>query len=139
MGVFAKTDIAPHTTVGDYKGEPLTQRDVDVRYGLNRASPEWTETDEEWMRKREDLAVECTGRFIFKVCEDLFLDSEDYRFSCWTRFLNHGEANLKVKSLPRGFDGEPRVWFVSTREILAGEELVWDYGEEYWLEDDLVV
>jgi SET domain-containing protein len=28
--------------------------------------------------------------------------------------------------------GQPRVWFVSTRPIAAGEELLFDYGDNYW-------
>ena len=38
-----------------------------------------------------------------------------------------------------GWDGNPRVWFTAKRDIEAGEELTFDYGEDYWLEGDNVV
>ena len=28
--------------------------------------------------------------------------------------------------------GNPRVWFVAIRDIEVGEELLYDYGDEYW-------
>ena len=34
------------------------------------------------------------------------------------------------------FTGEPRVWFVATRDIAPGDELCFDYGDDYWYEAD---
>jgi len=47
-------------------------------------------------------------------------------------------TNLQVKSLERGYDGKPRVWFVATCDIEPDEELLWDYGEDYWYADDTI-
>ena len=33
-------------------------------------------------------------------------------------------------------DGKPRAWFVTLRAVSAGEELYWDYGPEFWSEED---
>ena len=38
--------------------------------------------------------------------------------------------------LPKGMDGKPRAWFVTLRAVSAGEELYWDYGPEFWSEED---
>lgn len=45
--------------------------------------------------------------------------------------------NLPVAQvLPKGMDGKPRAWFVTLRAVSAGEELYWDYGPEFWSEED---
>eukprot|EP00967_Tisochrysis_lutea_P140391 scaffold256444_cov32-Tisochrysis_lutea.AAC.2 len=75
---------------------------------------------------------------LFKLSGNCFIDSEDPAVATWTRYLNHGTPNLRVKSLERGYDGSPRVWFVATRDIDPGDELLWDYGEDYWFEDDTI-
>ena len=55
----------------------------------------------------------------------------------WCRYINHhNDPNMRVKSLAYAFGGEPRVWFVATRDIAPGEELSFDYGDEYWVETD---
>ena len=42
-----------------------------------------------------------------------------------------------MKSLAfSGITGESRVWFVATRDIEVGEELCFDYGEDYWFAED---
>ena len=79
-----------------------------------------------------------TGDYIFRVEDDLYVDAEDPKHANWCRFINHSaDANLRVKSLAfSGITGEPRVWFVATRDIAPGEELCFDYGEDYWFEED---
>ena len=32
--------------------------------------------------------------------------------------------------------GNPKVWFVAMRAIEPGEELLFDYGDNYWDEDE---
>jgi euchromatic histone-lysine N-methyltransferase len=70
----------------------------------------------------------------------MYVDAEDEYESLWTRFLNHdSNPNLVGKSIHESYDGRPRVWFVTRRDVVAGEELCFDYGDEYWLPDDSVV
>lgn len=130
FGVFATRRLVSFEKVGDYVGERLSQRDVDVRYRPQSSAD--TAADTAWRQSRERRGVGCTGRFLFKIADHLFVDSEDPSFATWTRYLNHGEPNLRVKSLEKGYDGKPRVWFVATCDIAPGEELLWDYGEDYW-------
>ena len=71
----------------------------------------------------------------------IYVDAEDEYQSLWTRFINHASPpnnNLLPKSVPESYDGNPRVWFMANRDIDAGEELCFDYGEDYWLEGDEV-
>ena len=69
-----------------------------------------------------------------------YVDAEDPKCSNWCRFINHAaEPNLRVKSLAfSGITMKHRVWFVSTREIQPGDELCFDYGEDYWFSDDKI-
>ena len=72
----------------------------------------------------------------------IYLDAKDESCSLWTRFLNHASpphVNVNPKSIHESFDGNPRVWFVANRDIEAGEELCFDYGDDYWLDGDNVV
>ena len=97
-----------------------------------------------WFKARQDKKVSTTGEYLFAISSslgaepDIFIDAEDPWRSNWCRFINHSsDANLRVKSLAySGYTQGPRVWFVSTRPIEAGEELCFDYGEEYWFEED---
>uniref|UniRef100_A0A7S0L8E2 SET domain-containing protein n=1 Tax=Coccolithus braarudii TaxID=221442 RepID=A0A7S0L8E2_9EUKA len=140
LGIFATRRLGELMTVGNYAGEQLTQRDIDVRFGQPpRSHALWSEDDEGWYTRRESRGVACTGDYIFKVGDDLYIDGEDCSTSNWTRFLNHGEPNLRVKSLLKGMDGKPRVWFVALRDIEIGEELLWDYGESYWKAEDVII
>jgi SET domain-containing protein len=76
---------------------------------------------------------------LFKVSDACYVDSEDPSYSIWTRYLNHGSTpNVRVKSVERGRNGRPRVWFVATRDVEPGDELLWDYGEDYWYADDII-
>ncbi|EOD05775.1 hypothetical protein EMIHUDRAFT_219861 [Emiliania huxleyi CCMP1516] len=139
-GVFAARHIPAEVSVGDYAGDILSQRDVEVRYeAAPRAHALWCEADEAWLRRRGALGIGCSGDYIFRVGDDTFVDSEEYATANWTRFLNHGaDANLRVKSLLKGMDGRPRVWFQALRDIEPGEELLWDYGESYWRASDVL-
>ena len=71
------------------------------------------------------------------------MDAEDEHCSPWTRFLNHAAPpydNLSPRSIHDTYDGRgPRVWFVTKRRVRPGDELCFDYGDEYWLEGDDVV
>jgi len=103
--------------------------------------------DKAWIQSRIDREQTLTGTYVYGVTvpdddPPLYVDSEDEDVGGWTRFLNHsgdlGGCNLVPKSVHESWDGKPRVWFVAKRDIEAGEELCFDYGDGYWLEGDVV-
>ena len=56
-----------------------------------------------------------------------FLDARESRH--FSRYFNHAEeGNLEFEVYPE----EQRVEFFACRDIAAGEELTFDYGESYW-------
>ena len=134
FGAFAARNFDEDITIADYVGEQLTQAEVDVRY--KKSKMDWK--DKLWRKSRQLKGITVSGDYIFRVEDDLYVDAEDPAHANWCRFINHSsDANLRVKSLAySGYTQGPRVWFVSTRPIKAGEELCFDYGEEYWFEED---
>jgi uncharacterized protein len=60
----------------------------------------------------------------------LTIDSE--KWGNFTRFINHSDTpNLESYSF--FFEGQFRIGFRTLREVQAGEELRYDYGDIYWL------
>eukprot|EP00535_Pseudo-nitzschia_heimii_P005808 CAMPEP_0197173364 /NCGR_PEP_ID=MMETSP1423-20130617/332_1 /TAXON_ID=476441 /ORGANISM="Pseudo-nitzschia heimii, Strain UNC1101" /LENGTH=213 /DNA_ID=CAMNT_0042622175 /DNA_START=35 /DNA_END=673 /DNA_ORIENTATION=+ len=130
LGVVTNVKIPVGTVVGDYKGEVMTEEEKDRRY-LESYAHLRKPIDEEWRKSRIDRGQTLTGTYLYGVVvpnqsSQIFVDAEDEYCSLWTRFLNHASppaANVNPKSLHQGIDGNPRVWFVSTRDIEIGEEI----------------
>ena len=93
-----------------------------------------------WTQERQSRGVGVTGTYVFNAGEhpttgrDILLDAEDPLHSNWTRFLNHSakHANLTVERevpiSPSQNAISPIVRFVVSRDIAAGDELLFDYG-----------
>lgn len=146
LGVTTKIKIPAGTVVGDYKGEVMSEEEKDRRY-LQSFAHLRLPNDEEWRKSRIEKGQTLTGTYLYgidipKESSQIFVDAEDEYQSLWTRFLNHASppaANVNPKSLYQGMDGNPRVWFVSIRDIEIGEEICFDYGDDYWLPEDNVL
>jgi len=94
-----------------------------------------------------DRGQSLTGCYLYGVSLPhdkgrIYVNAEDEHESLWMRFLNHASPslnNVNPKSIHESWDGNPRVWFVANRDIAEGEEICFDYGDDYWLEGDAVV
>eukprot|EP00804_Cyclotella_cryptica_P008886 CCRYP_013094-RA/>CCRYP_013094-RA protein AED:0.54 eAED:0.42 QI:0/-1/0/1/-1/1/1/0/857 len=166
LGVITNKPIKIGEFVGNYEGEIMPEDVKDRRY-LKSLQHKLTEEDREWIQSRLDRGQTITGCYLYGVDLDggniykhfgrnrgnggdpqeeehvsrIFVDAEDEYTSLWTRFINHASPpldNLKPMSVPESYDGKPRVWFMAKRDIEAGEELCFDYGDDYWLEGDEV-
>uniref|UniRef100_A0A7S0L0H8 SET domain-containing protein n=2 Tax=Coccolithus braarudii TaxID=221442 RepID=A0A7S0L0H8_9EUKA len=80
-----------------------------------------------------------SGAYIMTLGDSWVLDGEDETRSAWTRFVNHSrrKANCASYFLVVSPTEESRytlnsVYLEATRDISAGEELLIDYGPEYW-------
>jgi SET domain-containing protein len=145
LGVVTKVRIPKGTVVGDYTGEVMSADEKDRRY-LESLSHLLTPDDFEWKQSRINRGQTITGTYLYGVVvpngEAIYVDAEDEYSSLWTRFLNHAsppDNNVNPKSIHQSWDGQPRVWFVAIRDIEVGEEICFDYGEDYWLPGDNVV
>ena len=103
LGVFATAAIASGTFVVDYAGEVIDADEVAARH------------------------PELEPEYAFRVGE-LYIDAE--RCDHWSKRMNHDALDpaldFEVSESP------PRVRFTAIRDVAAGEELTFDYGEEYW-------
>lgn len=112
FGAWAGRHFDEGVIVGDYVGERLTKRDVAARYDHTEA---YNLDDHIWVLSREERGIPTTGRYIYRVEEDLYIDAEDPEVSSWARYINHSkEPNLMGKSLAKSYTGEPRVWSVQS-------------------------
>lgn len=164
LGVITNKAFKIGEFIGNYEGEiQIMSEEVKDRRYLKSLEHKLTDEDREWMQNRLDRGQTITGTYLYGVDLDvgnaykhfgrkhedteeetpdrIFVDAEDEYESLWTRFINHASPpldNLKPMSVPESYDGKPRVWFMAKRDIEPGEELCFDYGEDYWLEGDEV-
>ncbi|MDQ8193151.1 SET domain-containing protein-lysine N-methyltransferase [Coraliomargarita sp. SDUM461004] len=103
MGLFAKHAIAAEDTIGYYTGEIITEKEFH--------DPERP-----------------FSAYILWVCRTHIIVGEGPK-SNYTRYINHSDT-------PNAFLIVSSRWktarFEALREIQAGEEIFFNYGEDYW-------
>ena len=138
LGLFAAFPIEAHRPLGYYEGELLTQSQYSSRYPRGESRYAFLVLDT------------CQRR------ERVYIDSADPRRSNQARYMNHSHES-NVRSRLRHWDVERRtclgfeasqrsvgvcmrqskgchifaIEFLSQRDIAAGEELLFNYGELY--------
>ena len=112
LGLFARQELSDNTWVGDYVGEVLSQDEYLQRY------------------PNEDAA------YVLSANTDYNIDAADPARSSFLRYANHSrEFNMIYTVLRVRGRREKHVKFYTTRRVLLGEELVFDYGEQYWTKE----
>lgn len=105
-GVFAKEIILPKAFVGEYVGV-VKKRSIFPNNNL--------------------YAMRYPTLFLNK--RDYYIDAE--KMGNFTRFFNHSpDPNLEIESIY--FSPFTRMIFTAKRKIESGEQLLFDYGDEYW-------
>lgn len=111
MGLFAREALEDNTWLGDYEGEVLTQAQYLRRY------------------PNED------AQYVLAANTDYNIDAADPAKSSFLRFANHSsDFNIFYDVLRVRGKREKHVKFYTARAVAAGEELVFDYGRQYWSE-----
>jgi len=106
-GVFAKEDIPPYAILNQYTG--VIRKDT----------------------KQDDandsvFAISCLDHFS--------IDGKEQ--GNWTRFMNHSCENPNVAVWEYFRPDGPRIVFTAgSKGIKKGEELLYSYGEDYWVEE----
>jgi len=131
----------------------MSEEVKDRRY-LPSLKDSQTEEDKQWIQSRLERGQTLTGCYLYGIslptnhnidgngqnsASRIYVDAEDEYESLWTRFINHAAppfCNCRPKSIHESYDGKPRVWFVANRDISVGEEICFDYGDDYWLDGD---
>jgi len=110
-GVFAKSDLAPKTFIGEYSGL-LRKR-----------------------KKRVDQKNSYTFEYLIGETLDtpFTIDAKDQGNHC--RFVNHDfEGNCDPMLIYQ--NGIMRVIVYTNRLVKKGEQITYDYGSEYWMKRD---
>ena len=107
-GVFTKTDIAKGTRIVEYKGKMVAWKDVKHEDGHNP--------------------------YIFKLNARQALNGINYTHT-FGRYVNDARGFSRVEGLRNNTDFEvegKRVFFVATRNIKKYQEILVDYGGNFW-------
>jgi len=109
LGAFATTAISPDDYLGEYVGELFT---VDNTPNI--------------------MAANHRGlNYNFSTNETWIIDAA--RVGNNTRYANHAkEPDSNCEARIRVVNGEHRIGFFATKRIGVGEEILLDYGPEYW-------
>lgn len=138
MGAFAAVRKLSGTRLGEYFGERLTRQQVESRY-WSRTKKAMNKHDRKWRNSRKRRRQGITGDYLFDMGGNVFIDGEDGDVSSWCRFANHASphdenaCNVEVCRSTNAKD-EDTLYLWALRDIEVGEELCYDYGEDYWEE-----
>ena len=125
LGAFAARDLPAAAYLGRYTGRALLP--AEATDAVSRG--------------------ETTGAYFARMKggpfgQDLVFDAEDSTVSGWPRFINHSKRRANCKNielrLPFDLNGVSfgrvplGLYIQTTRDIAAGEELLVDYGPDYW-------
>eukprot|EP00908_Phaeocystis_cordata_P023567 Transcript_6013.p1 GENE.Transcript_6013~~Transcript_6013.p1 ORF type:complete len:236 (-),score=99.50 Transcript_6013:340-1047(-) len=114
MGLFARQELPDNTWVGDYLGEVLSQEQYLQRY------------------PNED------PDYVLAANTDYNIDAADPARSSFLRYANHSsDFNMIYDVLRVRGRRDKQVKFYTSRRVAPGEELVFDYGEQYWTDRKL--
>ncbi|KAI5920726.1 hypothetical protein F4810DRAFT_681768 [Camillea tinctor] len=114
-GLFTTEDISQDEFVIEYVGELISQDE-----GVRREA------------RRGDVFDETSNSsYLFTLLEQegIWVDAAIY--GNLSRYINHQETNCNVTPRIMYVNGEYRIKFTSLREIKAGEELFFHYGENF--------
>ena len=120
MGLFAARLIPKGTFCFDYLGERLTEEELELRYPDGEAA----------------YVLELNGPL---GLAPTFVDARDESLSNVARWANHAPDPNMERRTQRWPERVVRLF--ARRDIEVGEELCWNYGNDYWLgrEDQMVL
>lgn len=109
-GLFSRQRIDSNVYLFDYAGEDLDERAYKERYPGNTGA---------------DYVIS-TGR-------GAYTDAANERKSSIARFMNHSrKPNCVCFTMPPTAAAPSRAMMFTSKPIAPGDELVWNYGKDYW-------
>lgn len=111
LGAFAKRQIRKGEFIGEYSAEIFMNRRVYV--------------------ESTTLLHNFTGyNYSFKLNEEVVADAASVGNEM--RFFNHSEKDSNIEPRIKLVNSDHRIAFYAIRKIKKGEELLFDYGRDYW-------
>ena len=116
ISAFAAKPISEGVRLGEYKGRILNEEEVvDLPH-----------------------SKQC---YLFEVKRksggNVLIDAYPMRTSNWTRFVNSiKKRHQRKKENAKYYQYAQKIWIKTTRAVGEGEELICDYGSDYWTDDE---
>ncbi|KAF8890247.1 hypothetical protein CPB85DRAFT_1333334 [Mucidula mucida] len=108
-GLFAAETIKKGEFISEYVGELIYDATVD---------------------SRSELANHRRRSYVFRLNSEVSIDSS---YICnETRYMNHSKEDANCIPEVKLVNGEHRISFHALRTIALGEELLFNYGDEFW-------
>lgn len=107
-GLFTKQPIEKGARIVEYKGRPITWKEAKQQKGINA--------------------------YLFFITAEKVLDAKTYLKSL-ARYANDARGFIRIKGLLNNAEyviEEGRVFVDAKRAIAKGEEILVDYGKDYW-------
>mmetsp|Transcript_745 Transcript_745/g.2079 ORF Transcript_745/g.2079 Transcript_745/m.2079 type:complete len:186 (+) Transcript_745:26-583(+) len=133
MGAFTKTKKHLGDVLGWYDGEVLTEQQRRAR--IMQIGP-LDAHDEEWLESRHRRGVRVSADYLLGLGDGTYIDAEDPAESNWCRYINHDSDPNVGLFREKWEDGETYPTFIVLRTCEPGEELCFDYGEGFWIDED---
>ncbi len=111
-GLFTKVDIAKGTRIIEYKGKITTWKEV----------------------LKAEASTNIFNRYLYYVNKNHVIDAMPYT-KTFARYANDASGLSKIKGLANNckyVKDNGRVFMEAIKDIEAGEEILIDYGKEYW-------
>ena len=115
----------------------MTLNEVRARF-WNKRDPD--AADLAWAASRRERNQGMSGCYVFELQDGTFVCAEDGELSTWTRFMNHASSDYPACNVRpfhqtvQGGDVHRYPRFYAIRDIEVGEELQWDYGDQFYSE-----
>ena len=123
-GAFTTIAVDAGTFLGYYAGEYLSEKQLFARYPCLMR---------EGVTRGESLAAGCSYIFGLDFDGEMYVDAANPWFSNWVRYVNHSNRRKNCISYIDDVCKErPMIYLQALRNIDAGEELLFDYGKDFW-------
>merc|ERR1712146_66786 len=103
--------------LGEYRGRILTQEQFD--------------------KLRDSSYVFEKQLRVGSKMQKLYVDARAIKHSNWTRYVNGAKTEDQQKLVnTECYQYGGKLWYRTTKEVLPGQELIIDYGDEYWSDSE---
>ena len=109
-GLYAVKPIAKDTYLFDYSGEVLSEKQYFERYP-------------------DGISDYCCV-----ITNDYIIDGQDPGKSGRARYMNHSSKRPNVYRVMQRLGPNKAVHLYTAKDVEVGQELMWDYGSDYWLQ-----
>lgn len=108
-GVFAKIDIPKGTVLGWYRGKYLTEKQFE---------------------KLPDSKTD----YVWYINDNLYVDGSKIKKNNMLIYVNGAKTKAQKKKINvDSHNYRKKIWYKTTKKIKKGDELIVDYGEEYFI------